>query len=231
VKSHAVEENNNSMIDYVVQILSDLAEKFDIAIDVPHHVAKGSPEPGNANRARGASSMKDAFRLVYTLTPMSTDEARAFGLDEVRRRRLVRMDSAKVNITPAMGDAKWFQLVGVRLGNATELYPNGDEVQTVVPWTPPDGWAGMTDLLLNQILSDIDAGMPDGNRYSDAPKVTDRAAWRVVVKHAPDKSEGAARQMIKAWTKSGLLVRKEYENSTTRKTVKGLWVDNSKRPL
>jgi len=141
------------------------------------------------------------------------------------------MDSAKVNITPAMGDAKWFRLVGVRLGNATELYPNGDEVQTIVPWTPPDAWAGMTDLLINQILSDIDAGMPDGNRYSDAPKVTDRAAWHVVVKHAPDKSEAVARQMIKAWTKSGLLIRKDCENPATRKTVKGLWVDNSKRPL
>jgi len=175
--------------------------------------------------------MKDAFRLVYTLTPMSTEEAQTFGLDEVRRRRLIRMDSAKVNITPAMGDAKWFRLVGVRLGNATELYPNGDEVQTVVPWTPPDAWAGMTDVLLNQILSDIDAGMPDGNRYSDAPNVTDRAAWRVIVKHAPDKSEGMARQIIKAWTTSGLLVRVEYENPATRKTVKGLRVDNSKRPL
>jgi len=53
VKSHAVEENNNSMIDHVVQILSDLAEKFEIAIDVPHHMAKGAPDPGNANRARG----------------------------------------------------------------------------------------------------------------------------------------------------------------------------------
>jgi hypothetical protein len=159
---------------------------------------------------------------------MTTDEAKAFGLDEVPRRRLIRMDSAKVNIAPAMGEAKWFRLVGVRLGNTTDLYPNGDEVQTVVPWTPPDAWAGMTDLLLNQILTEIEAGMPDGNRYSDAPNVTNRAAWHVIVKHAPDKSEGAARQIIK---KSGLLIRKDYENPATRKTVKGLRVDNSKRPL
>ena len=230
VKSHAIEENNNSMIDHVVQILSNLTERFDMAIDVPHHMAKGSPEPGNANRARGASSMKDALRLVYTLTPMTCYEARAFGLDEARRRRLVRMDSAKVNLAPSTGGAKWFRLVGVRLGNATDLYPEGDEVQTVVPWMPPDVWAGTTDLLLNQILTDIDAGMPDGNRYSDAPNVKDRAAWQVIVKHDPDKSEGAARQIIKTWTKSGVLTRRDYENPATRKTVKGLWVDNSKRP-
>jgi hypothetical protein len=30
----------------------------------------------------------------------------------------------------------WFRLVGVRLDNATETYPAGDEVQTVERWTP-----------------------------------------------------------------------------------------------
>jgi hypothetical protein len=87
VKAHAVEENNNSMIDQVVSMLADMAEQFDIAIDVPHHAAKGPPDPGNANRGRGASSMKDAGRLVYTLTPMSPEEGQALGLSEIDRRR------------------------------------------------------------------------------------------------------------------------------------------------
>ena len=72
VKTHSVEENNNSMIDDVVQILSDLAVAHDIAVDVPHHSSKGPADPGNANRGRGASSMKDAGRLVYTLAPMKS---------------------------------------------------------------------------------------------------------------------------------------------------------------
>jgi AAA domain len=229
-KTHAVGENDNNAIDAVVEILTDLAAKYDIAVDVPHHISKGQADPGNANRGRGASAMKDAARLVYTLTPMTEEEAQRFGLDEAQRRRLVRMDSGKVNIAPPMAEAKWFKLVGVPLGNATDLYPNGDEVQTVEPWTPPDAWAGLSSPLLNQILTDIDAGMPDGNRYSEAPNVTDRAAWRVIVKHAPAKSEADARQVIKAWVKSGLLVRDEYENPATRKPVKGLRVDNAKRP-
>jgi hypothetical protein len=123
------------------------------------------------------------------------------------------MDHAKVNITPPL-----------------ELYPHGDEVQTVELWTPPDTWAGLSHHLLNTILSDIDAGLPDGNRYSDGPNVTDRAAWRVVLKHAPDKGEGAARQIIKTWIKNRVLVRDEYENPVTRKPVKGLRVDDAKRP-
>jgi hypothetical protein len=230
VKSHSVEENSNSMIDEVVQVLADMADQFDIAVDVPHHAAKGTPDPGNANRGRGASAMKDAGRLIYTLTPMSPEEGRALGLSELDRRRLIRLDSAKVNITPPMAQAKWFRLVGVDIGNGTELYPNGDQVQTVEPWTPPDAFAALSNLAINAILTDIDAGLSDGNRYTDAAKAVERAAWRVIVKHAPATSEAAARQIIRTWMMSGLLIRKSYENPATRKVVNGFWVDPVKRP-
>jgi hypothetical protein len=230
IKSHSLDENSNSAIDEVVQLLANMAGQFDIAIDIPHHVAKGSADPGNANRGRGASSMKDAGRLIYTLTPMSADEGRAFGLNEQDRRRLIRLDSAKVNITPPMAEAKWFRLVGIRIGNANDRYPNGDEVQTVVPWSPPETFAGMGNAMINLILNDIEAGAPGGNRYSDAPNVSDRAAWKVVEKHCPGKSEAACRQIIKLWMKSGLLFSRSYENKRTRKPVMGLCVDDAKRP-
>jgi hypothetical protein len=230
VKSHSIEENSNSMIDKVAQILSDIAEQFNCAIDVPHHTAKGQADPGNADRGRGASAMKDAGRLVYTLTPMTTQEAQAFGLSEAQRRCLIRLDSAKVNIMPPMTDAKWFRLVGVDIGNGTDAYPGGDEVQTVEPWSPPGLFADISVPILNTILDDIDAGLPDGNRFSDAPNVADRAAWRVIEKRCPSKGEGLARQIIKTWIGSGLLVRKKYRNPVERKEVNGLWVDSIKRP-
>jgi hypothetical protein len=140
------------------------------------------------------------------------------------------MDSGKVNITRPLGAAKWFRLVSVSLGNATDMYPNGDEVQTVELWKPPDTWSDLGIDLLNRILTAIDAGLPDGNRYSDAPNVIDRAAWKVVVDHAPNKTENQARDIIKTWVKNGVLVRDEYENPATRKSVKGLRVDPKKRP-
>ena len=229
IKTHSVQENDNNGIDAVVQVLTDLAEKYNIAVDTPHHMAKGSPDPGNANKGRGASAMKDAGRLIYTLTPMSTDEAQTFGIPEEERRSLVRMDSAKVNIAP-MAKAKWFRLVGVPLGNATDLYPNGDHVQTVEPWTPPDTWADLGCPLLNRILDDIDAGLPDGNRYSDAPNAGERAAWKIVTNHAPTKTEGQAREVIRAWVKHGVLIVEEYDNPTTRKRVQGMRLDPTKRP-
>jgi AAA domain/Bifunctional DNA primase/polymerase, N-terminal len=227
VKAHGVGENDNTAIDAVAQILTDIAAEYNIGVDVPHHISKGSAEPGNASRGRGASSMKDAWRLVYTLTPMSPEEAQSLGLDDSGRKSLIRMDSGKVNIAPPMTEAKWFRLVGVPIGNGTDLYPAGDTVQTVEPWTPPDKWAGLGSYIL---LSDIDAGLPDGNRYTHGRNAGDRAAWRVVTKHVPDKSEALAKDVIKAWLATGLLYSEEYENPKTRKPVKGLWVNNTKRP-
>ena len=43
----------------------------------------------------------------------------------------MRCDSAKVNIAPRTGEAKWLRLVGGSLCNANSQYPNGDCVQTV----------------------------------------------------------------------------------------------------
>jgi AAA domain len=230
VKTHSVEENNNSAIDDVVQVLTDLSAKYKIAVDVPHHTSKGPADPGNASRARGASAMNNGGRLVYTLTTMNPEEAEAFAISEDDRKSYIRMDSGKVNITRPLGAAKWFHLVSVPLGNATDMYPNGDEVQTVELWKPPDTWSDLSIDLLNRILTAIDAGLPNGNRYSDAPNVIDRAAWKVVVDHAPNKTEVQAREIIKIWVKNRVLVRDEYENRATRKPVKGLRVDPVKRP-
>jgi hypothetical protein len=168
VKTHGVSENDNNLIDQVTQVLLDLSAKYDIAIDTPHHVRKGPSDPGNADRARGASSQRDAYRLVYTFSTMSPEEAETFGIPDEERRSYVRMDKGKVNIVPPARKAQWFKIVGVRLENATELYPNGDEVQTVEPWTPPAAFDALDTGTCNRILDAIDAGLSDGERYSSA---------------------------------------------------------------
>jgi AAA domain len=230
VKAHSVEENNNSVIDDVVQVLTDLAAKHNLAVDAPHHTSKGVAEPGNADRGRGASAMKDGGRLIYTLTAMSPEEAEACGIDEEQRREFVRMDSAKVNITRHLGMTKWFRLIGVRLGNVTELYPNGDEVQTVDPWKPPGTWSDLSDDLISRILTEIDGGLADGSRYSDGPNAKKRATWKVVLKHATAKTEHQAREIVRTWVENGLLVSEEYDDPVERKRLLGLKLDPTRRP-
>jgi hypothetical protein len=154
---------------------------------------------------------------------MSTEEAQAFGIAEERRRLHIRMDSAKVNLVPP-AKAKWFHLVGEPLGNGNDLYPNGDVVQTVEPWTPPDTWADLSHDLINRILDAIDAGMEDGSRFSAASSADKRAAWKVVAEHAPAKSERQARDIINAWVKNDVLVKAEYIEPDQRRPRTGLRV-------
>jgi AAA domain/Toprim-like len=223
VKTHNLDENANKEMDTVVEVLTDLAAKYDIAVDVPHHTRKGSADPGNADVGRGASAARDAGRLVYTLNTMSVDEAKAFDIPETERRFYVRMDGAKLNIAP-MWVAKWFRLVNVPLDNASDLYPNGDNVQTVEPWTPPEIWEDVEGDALKRILDRIDAGMPDGERYSDAPNAKARAAWPVVVKVLPKKTPAQARKIIRTWVENGTLEHHEYDSPSQRRPVPGLRV-------
>ena len=230
VKTHALAENDNGAMDYVCDLLATFANDYDIAVDGPHHTRKGPATPGDADLGRGGSSIRDAGRLVYTLTPMSEDEAKQFGVEQIDRRFYVRLDSAKVNTAPPSGIATWFKLVSVNIGNATALYPAGDDVQTVEPWKPPNIWANVSSVTLNAVLTEIDAGMPNGQRYSGDAPTKDRAAWRVVHKHCPDHTEAMCREVIRSWIRTGVLINDSYDDPVERKERKGLRLDTSKRP-
>ena len=231
VKAHGLPENDNVAIDFVCSVLANLATELNIAADAPHHKRKGTAAAGDADSGRGASAFKDAGRLVYTLTTMTPDEAAALGVAEAERRRLVRLDSAKVNITPPSADATWFKLVGVKLSNATTDYPNGDEVQTVELWTPPDLWRVINTFIANQILDKIDAVLPDGRRYSDSATAgPERAAWRLVLAAAPSLTEAQCRKVIATWLENGVLFKEKYHDPTDRKERAGLFVNAIKRP-
>jgi hypothetical protein len=230
IKLHALEENDNGAMDFVCDLLVQLAIEYDIAVDAPHHTKKGQLVAGDADAGRGASAARDAGRLIYTLTRMSEDEAKTFGLKPEDRPRYVRLDSGKVNTAPASGEATWFKLIGVPLGNGNDEYPNGDEVQTVIRWHPPQTWDGLSSVQLNAALTEIDAGRANGQRYSHASAAGTRAAWPVVQRHCPGRTEAQCRVIIKTWIKSGLLYLDDYDDPVERKLRKGLRVDHSKRP-
>jgi hypothetical protein len=230
VKLHALEENDNGAMDFVCDLLATLAIEFDIAIDAPHHTKKGQLTPGDADSGRGASATRDAGRLIYTLATMSEDEAKAFGVNPEERTRYVRLDKGKVNLAPPARTATWFKLIGVPLGNGNDEYPNGDEVQTVQPWAPPKLWDGLSSATLNAILTDIEDGLPSGQRYSSAPAAGKRAAWPVVQKRCPNLNEAQCREIIRTWVKNGVLYDEDYDDPVDRKTRPGLRLDAAKRP-
>jgi AAA domain len=230
VKAHGVEENDNGAMDFVAGRLALLAMQTRCAFDTSHHTSKGPQMPGDANKARGASAYVNALRLVYSLTVMSPEEAQTFGVPEKERRSLIRIDSAKVNIAPPSGEAQWFRLVGINLANATDAYPHGDTVQTVERWTPPDTWAGLSTDALNAALTAIEAGLPNGQRFSPANKAGNRSAWPIVQKHCPNKPEAQCRDIIRTWVKNGVLFEESYDDPVVRKPRAGLRVNATKRP-
>jgi hypothetical protein len=226
VKVHAVPENDNNAVDFVSELLVDLAIEHNMAVDCPHHTRKGPADPGDADMGRGAGAFKNGGRLVYTLTEMSIEQARQFNISPGIRKSFVRMDSAKVNIAPPAASAKWFRLVGVKIDNPTELYPNGDEVQVIERWTPPDLWQHVNPVV-NHILELIEPGPADGQRYSMAPQSgKTRGAWAVVMKVVgPDKiSKEQCQQVIKTWGKKGVLEERSYDDPIERKPLKGAYV-------
>jgi hypothetical protein len=228
VKLHALVENDNADMDFVCVQLVKLAQDYDISVDCPAHTRKGDLEAGNSDNRRGGSAQRDAGRLDYTLTHMSEDEAKRFGTDLDERKDYVRLDRAKANIVRRSIKALWLHMVSVRLDNATALYPDGDEVQAIEGWIPPEAWAGVTDRQIEAILADIATGMPNGQRYSDVGAAKARAAWAVVQRHCPGHNEAQCREVIKTWLKSGVIYNAGYEDPIERKPRKGLHVDRSK---
>jgi hypothetical protein len=229
VKLHALAENDNADMDFVCEQLITIAQDCNVAVDSPAHTHKGAITAGDADARRGASAQRDAGRLDYTLTVMSEDEAESFGIHPDERKSYVRLDKAKANLTRAI-KAEWFKLVSVRLGNTTPLYPEGDDMQAIERWIPPETWAGASPEALSTILAGLDAGMPHERRYSGKPQATDRAAWRVVQKHCPAKAEAQCREMIKEWIKAGVLFEAKYHDPFSRKQEWGLYVDHNNRP-
>jgi len=232
VKASGSDENDNRAADWLAQVLVKIASQSDVAILAVHHTRKGANEPGDIDVARGAGSLKDAVRIGLTVTKMSEDEARMYAIDEADRKSYVRVDDAKVNLTPS-SEAHWYHLSSVAIGNATTEYPNGDNVQAAEPWSPPDIWAGVSKTTANAVLDDIAAGTSDGDLYGTGQGGAgnaDRAAWKVVERHFADKSPGQCKAIINAWVRSGVLTIVDYQSPSQRKTRKGYAVADDKRP-
>ncbi len=113
VKIHKVEESDNVQMDFVMETLTEIAQKSNIAVLALHHTSKGSGNQdgriGNMDIARGASAVVNAARIVFTLLNATREDAIEYGLSDEERSIWVRMDDAKMNLALANNTATWFQ--------------------------------------------------------------------------------------------------------------------------
>ena len=146
------------------------------------------------------------------------------GVDPQARRRFVRIDNVKANMAPPASGAEWVELKSVRLGNQTDEYPEGDEVQVAVKWKPPCVWENVSEDEIRAIFCRLEAGLEKGDRYSKRAQDKDRWAGRVIFEVIPDKTEAQAKEMLKTWIQNRRLEEREYLSTAQRKPRKGLFV-------
>lgn len=221
IKTHSVDENSNTEMDMVAELIGDLTQDCNTAVDIPQHVHKGGFQPGDAEAGRGASATKDAGRLGYTLCAMDpSSEAAKFSIDPGEARAYFRIDSAKVNIaTPEA--AKWFKLVGVELGNTADpRYPKGDNVQTIEVWKPPSLFSpeNLPLNLIADIFAQLRSPPAKGENWRPDRRTNDLwAGWPIC--QITGKAKGEADRILKAWIDTGVLNEDEYDSPRRKHTV------------
>jgi hypothetical protein len=217
VAINVVPEDNNTLMRRVMAMLRRVTRAYQMSLVLAHHDRKsgGDSEDSDQANVRGAGDITNAARFELAVKKMTVAEAERYNLDPESRSSYFRLGSlgSKLNYISA-GEAEWFERV-------THVI-SGQAVGACIPWSPPDPFDGITAAVANTIIDDIDAALPDGRRYSDSPAAKDRAAWKVVVKHLPDKTEKDAQRVIRKWVKNGVLVSVEYHNAERRETERGL---------
>lgn len=232
VNSHELDENNNPHINAAARAWAEIANEAGCAVLLVHHTRKGAGA-GDIEGSRGAKALTDACRVGLTLSPMTEDEAAGFGISLQERRLHVRLDDAKANLSPPAAKARWFKLAGVPLNNGLPGTPwhEGDNVQAIEVWTPPETWTH-TPAELNRALDLIAAGPGEGQLYSARRSGAGAGArWcGTPLVEALGVSEEQAARMVKTWLGNKLLEEREYMDPVQRKKRQGVFVVNSRRP-
>jgi hypothetical protein len=114
VETHDADENDNAAMAAVAAAYREIAQRAEAAVVLVHHTRKNGVasegHAGSADSARGAGSVVNVARIVFTLYAMSAKEAKELNVPESERRRWVRLDTAKANLSSTEGGPRWYKL-------------------------------------------------------------------------------------------------------------------------
>lgn len=164
---------------------------------------------------RGARrvGLRRVCRVVATLSNMSERDATKLGLENDERRRWVRLDDAKMNLTLVGDEALWFRRIGVTIAN-------GDEVGVLVPGTPePPEETTPNEELEAAVIAEIDRAWRIGEPYS-VTKQSKRYYGKLLASRL-GRSASSVNAAVNALQERGVIEEAEYD---TRNKLKGLRV-------
>lgn len=106
---NGVDENDNPMMAVFMDRLISLIEAsgVDATVMVLHHTSKANEDSGTSAAARGASSIRDHARMIFTLSQLSPTECSVFGV--VNPKLFGKLDVPKVNHLPAFEKPIYFE--------------------------------------------------------------------------------------------------------------------------
>ena len=237
IKLHDLGENDSGDMNFVCGLLTRIAVESKIAVDVPHHIHKGQVVAGDADSGRGSSGIRDAGRLIFTLTIMSAAEAAEL---QHRTRSALQLRPPRQRQGEHRSPLRHRELVQARRRADRQRHarisrpatrsksPSRGRRPTLGPGCrSPRSTPSST---ISTPESATRTAKPTGERFSNAPAAKDRAVWPVVQRFAPDKSEAQCRTIIHQWLDHGVLVPEDYDSPEQRRKVPGLRVEAAKRP-
>jgi hypothetical protein len=217
VSSHDAPENDNGAMDKVMkQGWIPIARDGKCAVNLCHHTTKVDSGTATAMSGRGGGAVVAAGRSAQVLNPMTTDQAKAAGLESPAGYFSAIND--KENLTPQTGMRDWYKMQSVSLGNGGTgnlSALRSDNIGVVTRWQYPSNSSftdGVTDEQLQAIKNWLKIGMhrkdiqcADWAGYA-VGKVLDLGASKDTMK---DHDRQRIKRMLDTWVTDGHL--KEYK--------------------
>jgi hypothetical protein len=232
ISSHSANENDNRAIDAIAKKWARVAVAAKCCIVLSHHAKKLGGTEVTVESSRGASALAAAARSVLTLNRMAEDEATRFGIERDERRRFFRTYDDKNNRAPPADQSDWFQLASVNLWNGANG-AEGDSIQVVLPWTPPEAFDGVTLDHLRDVQKTIDGG--DWLKSEQSPQWVGHAVATVLDLDArKDGDRARIRKLLKTWLENGSLEEDRRQDKGKGRErpyiVVGRWADDNSPP-
>lgn len=202
--SHLVSENDNTAMDRLIKaVWTRIAKETGCSVELVHHTRKTGGHDATVDDSRGAAALKGAVRSMRVVRQMSDNEAASFGIEGQDQPSYLRVEIGKSNMART-GLTSWFRLVNV-------LLENGDEVQAIEPWTPPDPFSEVTNGELRLVQKQIAAGRGEAAEGYRANVQAGDAWVGLVVAGVLKLDVGRRRErerinhLLKAWLDGGAL--------------------------
>jgi RecA-family ATPase len=200
VTLHSVNESDNGKMDTLIRIFTKISDACGCSIDISHHTRKlaAGTFDHTVDDTRGASSVRDAVRMLRILNIMSHQDGENLGFDDFERLSYFRVDRGKANSVAPASSATWRKFVSVELAN-------GDNVGVVTPWQLPASESvddqERVERLFLQLLDQYSAGdreVNDRRHRHYAPKCFAEEAVARAARISRAKFEAAMSRLLAA---------------------------------